>query len=166
MKSVSIWLFKNFQLTLFCIFFLSKIEEVFFVCLFGHSFAYVAHLVYLTIFERWLDQTQRAAVASRRAANLASISLLTHPPPYPSYGNIIYRRYLLISLLVLKYLFSPCNACATSIGFKRQECFAFQYFLLAIIFFRFNIYRERKDRGKSSDHLHVQSQVQFVCYWS
>jgi hypothetical protein len=40
----------------------------------GHSFAYVAHFVFLR--DVWI-RTQRAAVASRRATNLAC-----HPSPF------------------------------------------------------------------------------------
>jgi hypothetical protein len=47
--------------------------------LFGHSFAYVAHLVFLR--DVWI-RTQIAAVASRRATNLAThlLNLATHLP--------------------------------------------------------------------------------------
>ncbi len=67
-------------------------QKIFFKYIFGglkgvdHSFAYVAHFVFLR--DVWI-RTQRAAEASRRATNLAThlpqswppISLLSHPSP-------------------------------------------------------------------------------------
>ncbi len=46
----------------------------------GHSFEYIAHFVFLR--DAWI-RTQRAAVAARRATNLATHlpNLATHPHP-------------------------------------------------------------------------------------
>jgi hypothetical protein len=52
----------------------------------GHSYAYVAHLLFLR--DVWI-RTQKATIASRRANSLAThpsswlpVSLLSHPSPY------------------------------------------------------------------------------------
>ncbi len=65
---------------LFCIFF-GGLECV------GHSFAYVAHFVFLR--DVWI-RTQRAAVASRRATNLATY--LPEPPILPPACRVRMKR--------------------------------------------------------------------------
>jgi hypothetical protein len=58
----------------FCVYYFGGLECV------GRSFAYVAHFVFLRDF--WI-RTQRAAVASRRATNIAThlpTNLATHLP--------------------------------------------------------------------------------------
>ncbi len=67
------WRYKSFYFILFFFFFFGGLECV------GHFFAYVAHFVFLR--DVWI-QTQRAAVASRRATNLAThLPKLSHPTP-------------------------------------------------------------------------------------
>ncbi len=74
----------------FCLFFWRAIE-----CDDGHSFASVANIVFLR--DVWI-RTQRAAVASRRATNLA-----THLPQYTvakiQLGTVKSHYFLLLRLL-------------------------------------------------------------------
>ncbi len=58
------------QFIIFCVYFIGRLECV------GHSFAYVALFDFLV--DVWI-RTQKAAVASRSATNLA-----THLPSHPS----------------------------------------------------------------------------------
>jgi hypothetical protein len=71
----------------------------------GHSFASVAHFVFLR--DVWI-RTQRAAVASKRATNLSPISLkppislISHPSPElklePCPNTVYYASVLLLYL--------------------------------------------------------------------
>jgi hypothetical protein len=91
----------------FCIFF-GGLECV------GHSFAYVAHFVFLR--DAWI-RTQSAAVASKRATNSNPSPLLSHPSPlfshpspllsHPSPYLATYLPYLATQLpyLALKFVF-------------------------------------------------------------
>jgi hypothetical protein len=59
----------------------------------GHSFAYVAHFLFL---RDVLIRTQRVAVASRRATNLATISLTKPPISLLSHLSPLYNIIILV----------------------------------------------------------------------
>ncbi len=77
----------------------------------GHSYAYVAQ--YVVLRDVWI-RTQRAAVASRRATNLAThLPLLRHPPPIGKMGSK-YRTHRKPKIFKNIYLMKNSKAKKTS----------------------------------------------------